>query len=99
MPGGGNTTASASDAGDGTIDVELDGKRSLATVARRASELTGFAGGRSYRLEFEQLVAMEEEGPTGRLVSPLPASVIQGLVDTGGAVPKSQPPIVSETPK
>ena len=99
LPAGGSTTASASYAGDGTIDVELDGKRSRATVARRAGELTVFAGGGSYRLEFEKPVAMEEEDPSGRLVSPLPGSVIQVLVDSGETVAKGQALMIIEAMK
>ncbi len=99
LPAGGRTTASASYAGDGTIDVELDGKRSRATVARRAGELTVFAGGHSYRLEFEKPVAMEEEDPSGRLASPLPGSVVQVLVGSGETVAKGQALMIIEAMK
>jgi 3-methylcrotonyl-CoA carboxylase alpha subunit len=99
LPAGGRTTASASYAGDGTIDVELDGKRSRATVARRADELTVFAGGHSYRLEFEKPVAMEEEDPSGRLASPLPGSVVQVLVGSGETVAKGQALMIIEAMK
>jgi 3-methylcrotonyl-CoA carboxylase alpha subunit len=99
FPAGGSTTASASYAGDGTIDVELDGQRSRATVARRAGELTVFAGGGSYRLEFEKPVAIEEEDPSGRLVSPLPGSVIQVLVGSGETVAKGQALMIIEAMK
>ncbi|MEO8009501.1 MAG: biotin carboxylase N-terminal domain-containing protein, partial [Betaproteobacteria bacterium] len=90
LPGGATITASASDAGDGVIEVELDGKRSRVTVVRRAGELTVFAGGGSYRLEFEKTLVVEEEDPSGRLVSPLPGNVIQVLVGSGDAVAKGQ---------
>ena len=99
LPAGGSTTASASYAGDGTIDVELDGRRSRATVVRRGGELTVFAGGGSYRLEFEKPVAMEDEDPSGRLVSPLPGSVIQVLVDSGETVVKGQALMIIEAMK
>jgi len=99
LPAGGSTTASASYAGDGTIDVELDGKRTCATVVRRGGELTVFAGGGSYRLEFEKPVMIEEEDPSGRLVSPLPGSVIQVLVDGGETVAKGQALMIIEAMK
>ncbi len=99
LPGGGSMTASASDAGDGTIDVELDGQRSRATVVYRAAELTVFAGGDGYRLEFEKPAAMEDEDPSGRLVSPLPGSVIQVLVDCGETVAKGQALMIIEAMK
>ena len=99
FPGGGSTTASASFAGDGTIDVELDGKRSRATVVCGAGALTVFAGGDSYRLEFEKPVAIEEEDPSGRLVSPLPGSVIQVLVSSGETVAKGQVLMIIEAMK
>jgi 3-methylcrotonyl-CoA carboxylase alpha subunit len=99
LPGGGRTTASASQADDGTIDVELDGKRSRATVVRCAGELTVFSGGGSYRLEFEKPIAVEEEDPSGRLVSPLPGSVIQVLVGSGETVAKGQALMIIEAMK
>ena len=99
LPDGASITASASDVGDGMIEVELDGKRSRATVVRRAGELTVFAGGGSYRLEFEKAVAVEEEDPSGRLVSPLPGNVIQVLVGSGDAVAKGQALMIIEAMK
>jgi 3-methylcrotonyl-CoA carboxylase alpha subunit len=99
LPAGGSIKASASYAGDGTIEVELDGRRSRATVARRTGELTVFAGGGSYRLEFEKPVAIEEEDPSGRLVSPLPGSVIDVLVGSGETVAKGQALMIIEAMK
>jgi 3-methylcrotonyl-CoA carboxylase alpha subunit len=66
---------------------------------RRAGELTVFTGGGTYRLEFEKPVAMEEEDPSGRLVSPLPGSVIQVLVRTGETVAKGQALMIIEAMK
>jgi 3-methylcrotonyl-CoA carboxylase alpha subunit len=99
LPGGGSVTASASHAQDGAIDVELGGRRSRATVARRAGELTVFADGGSYRLEFEKPAVTEVEDPSGRLVSPLPGSVIQVLVGSGEAVMKGQALMIIEAMK
>jgi 3-methylcrotonyl-CoA carboxylase alpha subunit len=99
FPGGASLSASATAAADGSIDVELDGRRSQATVVRRAGELTVFAGGGSYRLEFEKAAAMEDEDPSGRLVSPLPGSVIQVLVGSGETVAKGQALMIIEAMK
>ena len=99
LPGGGSVTASASHGGDGEIDVELDGKRSRATVVPRTGELAIFAGGKSYRLEFEKPATTEEEDPSGRLVSPLPGSVIQVLVGIGETVAKGQALMIVEAMK
>jgi 3-methylcrotonyl-CoA carboxylase alpha subunit len=99
LPGRESMTASASYAGDGTIDVELDGKRSRATVVCHTGALTVFAGGGSYRLEFEKPVAIEEEDPAGRLVSPLPGSVIRVLVDSNETVVKGQALMIIEAMK
>jgi 3-methylcrotonyl-CoA carboxylase alpha subunit len=99
LPGGASLSASATPAADGSIDVELDGRRSRATVVRRAGELTVFAGGGSYRLEFEKAAAMEDEDPSGRLVSPLPGSVIQVLVGGGETVAKGQALMIIEAMK
>ena len=42
---------------------------------------------------------MEEEDPSGRLVSPLPGSVIQVLVGSGDAVTKGQALMIIEAMK
>jgi 3-methylcrotonyl-CoA carboxylase alpha subunit len=99
LPGGASLSASATPAADGSIDMELDGRRSRATVVRRAGELTVFAGGGSYRLEFEKPATMEDEDPSGRLVSPLPGSVIQVLVGGGETVAKGQALMIIEAMK
>ena len=99
LPGGKSMRARASAAGNGVIDVELDGIHSRATVARGASELTVFAGAGRYRLEFEKAAVIEEEDPSGRLVSPLPGNVIEVLVDSGQTVAKGQPLMIIEAMK
>jgi 3-methylcrotonyl-CoA carboxylase alpha subunit len=97
--GGESMAASASNAGDGMIELELGGKRSRATVIRSAEGLMVFAGGASYRLGFEKPAAMEDEDPSGRLVSPLPGSVIQVLVGSGETVAKGQALMIIEAMK
>ena len=99
LPGGGSVSASASRGEDGAIDFELGGKHSRATVVRGAGGLTVFAAGVSYRMEFEKPAVAEEEDPSGRLVSPLPGSVIQVLVGSGEVVIKGQALMVIEAMK
>ncbi|HEX7951786.1 MAG TPA: biotin/lipoyl-containing protein, partial [Burkholderiales bacterium] len=99
FPGGASIVASARHAGDGMIEVELDGRINRATVVRHGGELTIFAGGASYRLAFEKPAVVEEEDPSGRLVSPLPGSVIQVLVAEGDSVAKGQALMIIEAMK
>ena len=53
----------------------------------------------SYVLEFEKPARTEQEDPSGRLVSPLPGSVIQVLVDSGDTVAKGQALMIIEAMK
>ena len=99
LPGGARMTASARFADEGAMDVELDGVRSRVSVVRRADEVMVFADGSSYRLEFEKAVAIEDEDPSGRLVSPLPGSVIEVLVKNGETVAKGQALMIIEAMK
>jgi 3-methylcrotonyl-CoA carboxylase alpha subunit len=96
---GGKMLASGNVAGDRTIDADLAGNRTRATVIRRANELTVFAFGGSHRLEFETPPSIEEEDPSGRLVSPLPGAVIQVLIKDGEAVHKGQALLIIEAMK
>jgi 3-methylcrotonyl-CoA carboxylase alpha subunit len=68
-------------------------------VVRRANRLTVFAFGASHSLEFETPATVEEEDPSGRLVSPLPGAVIQVLIKDGEAVQKGQALMVIEAMK
>jgi len=95
----GKMLASGEVAGDRTIDVDLAGNRTRATVVRQANELTVFAFGGSHRFEFEIPAAIEEEDPSGRLVSPLPGAVIQVLIKDGEAVQKGQALMIIEAMK
>jgi 3-methylcrotonyl-CoA carboxylase alpha subunit len=84
---------------DGTIEADLQGVRLRATVVHQGSSLTVFANGASHRLEFEKAATVEEEDPSGRLVSPLPGSVIQVLVGAGDSVAKGQALMIVEAMK
>jgi 3-methylcrotonyl-CoA carboxylase alpha subunit len=99
LPEGGSLPASATLAEDGSLDVELDGRRSRARVVRHAGELSVFSNDRSYQLAFEKAAVAEEEDPSGRLVSPLPGSVIRVLVTGGETVAKGQPLMIIEAMK
>ena len=99
LPGGASIKASANPGAEGTIDMELDGKRARATVVNRKGALTVFAGDGAYVLEFEKPAATEEEDPAGRLVSPLPGNVIRVLVRSGETVAKGQALMIIEAMK
>jgi 3-methylcrotonyl-CoA carboxylase alpha subunit len=99
LPEGRSVSASARPAPGGSIDVELDGRRTRATVVHRAGELMVFAGGANYRLKLEKPMAVEDEDPSGRLVSPLPGSVIEVLVNSGETVNKGQALMIIEAMK
>ena len=96
---GGKMLSSGEVAGDRTINADLAGNRTRATVVRRANELTVFAFGGSHRLEFETPATVEEEDPSGRLVSPLPGAVIQVLIKDGESVQKGQALMIIEAMK
>ena len=99
LPSGASLTACARDFGNDDLEVDIDGAKSHATVVRGSGGLTVFAAGRSYRLAFEKAAAVEEEDPTGRLISPLPGSVIQVLVKSGESVAKGQALMIIEAMK
>jgi 3-methylcrotonyl-CoA carboxylase alpha subunit len=96
---GGETLVTGEHAGDDRIIANLDGVRIDATVVREPQALTVFAFGRSHRLEREQLTRVEDEEPGGLLVSPLPGSVAQVLVESGQQVTKGQPLMIVEAMK
>ncbi len=84
---------------DNRIVADLQGVRVNATVVREPHALTVFAFGASHRLEREQLARIEDEEPGGLLVSPLPGSVAQILVESGQQVEKGQPLMIVEAMK
>ena len=96
---GSETLVSGEYAGDNRMVADLDGVRINATVVREPHALTIFAFGASHRLEREQLTTTEDEEPGGLLVSPLPGSVAQVLVETGQKVDKGQPLMIVEAMK
>jgi 3-methylcrotonyl-CoA carboxylase alpha subunit len=95
---GSETLVSGEHAGDNRIVADLDGVRINATVVREAHALSVFAFGTSHRLEREHFATIEDEEP-GLLVSPLPGSVAQVLVEPGQRVDKGQPLMIVEAMK
>jgi 3-methylcrotonyl-CoA carboxylase alpha subunit len=95
----GRATASGSMAADGTIAADIGGVRRRATVVSQGNALTVFSGGQAWRLAFQGSARVEEEDPAGRLVSPLPGSVVQVLVQAGEQVAKGQPLMIIEAMK
>ncbi len=87
------------DVGDSHIVADLDGVRVTATVVREAEALTVFVFGAGHRLERQQLARVEDEEPGGLLVSPLPGSVAQVLVEEGQTVDKGQALMIVEAMK
>jgi len=96
---GGRMLVSGEAGDDGTMTADLAGIRLRATVVHHGASLTVFANDASHRLEFEKAAAIEEEDPSGRLVSPLPGSVIQVLVGAGDSVTKGQALMIVEAMK
>ena len=85
--------------GDNHMVADLDGVRVTATIVREPEALTVFVFGACHRLEREQLASVEDEEPGGLLVSPLPGSVAQVLVEEGQTVGKGQALMIVEAMK
>ena len=85
--------------GDTRISALIDGRRVNASVVREADALTVFVAAASHRLERERVRVLEEEDPGGRLVSPLPGSVVQVLVEENQPVDKGQALMIVEAMK
>jgi 3-methylcrotonyl-CoA carboxylase alpha subunit len=85
--------------GDNYIVADIDGGRVTATVVLEADALTVFAFGACHRLERQRLASVEDEEPGGLLVSPLPGSVAQVLVEEGQTVDKGQALMIVEAMK
>jgi 3-methylcrotonyl-CoA carboxylase alpha subunit len=96
---GGRVFASGTALPDGSLAANVGGVRCRATVVQQGNALTVFSNGQSRRLAFEAAARAEEEDPAGRLVSPLPGSVIQVLVKAGDAVAKGQALMIIEAMK
>ncbi|MEX0960634.1 MAG: acetyl/propionyl/methylcrotonyl-CoA carboxylase subunit alpha [Burkholderiales bacterium] len=96
---GGRMPVSGRRATGGRIAASIDGRRVQATVVREPAFTTVFVSGAAHRLERERAQAIEEEDPGGLLVSPLPGSVVQVLVEEGQGVEKGQALMIVEAMK
>lgn len=96
---GGASFASGEERGEKRIAANLGGRQIHATVVRDGHALVVFAGGSMRRIEREKPPALEEEDPAGRLVSPLPGSVVKVLVGQGARVAKGQALMIIEAMK
>ena len=84
---------------DNRLVMDLDGARVNTSVVRGGEELIVFVSGSSHRLERERHASVEDEQPDGLLVSPLPGSVAQVLVEEGQKVDKGQALMIVEAMK
>jgi 3-methylcrotonyl-CoA carboxylase alpha subunit len=98
---GGTVEASGRLAEDGTLTVDLGGRRTSATIVRRGADLTVFHQGGSHRLTLiEPLAGTDDaEAPGGKLIAPMPGRIIAVLAEVGAEVTKGQPLIVMEAMK
>ncbi|HTS53190.1 MAG TPA: acetyl/propionyl/methylcrotonyl-CoA carboxylase subunit alpha [Burkholderiales bacterium] len=84
---------------DGGLVAELGGERVRATVVRKGSELTVFAGGLTHRLQVREFEAVQDEEAGGRLTAPMPGSVIEVLVKEGESVERGRALMIIEAMK
>jgi 3-methylcrotonyl-CoA carboxylase alpha subunit len=98
---GGAVEASGRLAEDGTLAVDLGGRRTSATIVRRGADITVFHQGGSHRLTLiEPLAGAEDaEAPGGKLIAPMPGRIIAVLAEAGADVTKGQALIVMEAMK
>jgi 3-methylcrotonyl-CoA carboxylase alpha subunit len=97
----GTVEASGRLAEDGTLTVDLGGRRTSATIVRRGADITVFHQGGSHRLTLiEPLAGTDDaEAPGGKLIAPMPGRIIAVLAEVGAEVTKGQPLIVMEAMK
>ncbi len=86
---------------DGTLTIDLGGRRSSAAVVQNGNELTVITHGHSHRLVlFDPLEAFgDDEAAGGAIASPLPGKIIQVLVAEDDEVAKGDPLIILEAMK
>ncbi|WP_029006602.1 acetyl/propionyl/methylcrotonyl-CoA carboxylase subunit alpha [Azorhizobium doebereinerae] len=100
LPGGPLAVEGAREA-DGTLAARLDGVRLKARVVRSGMKLTVFAGGLERTVEFvdPRVASIDATGTAGRLVAPMPGTVIRVAVEPGQAVLKGAALVVVEAMK
>jgi len=98
---GGPVLASAADAGDGTLSVDLDGVRSAAGVVRDGDRLTVLTDRVNHTLVLHDPLAagMADEVKEGSLTAPMPGTVTQVHVRPGETVREGQALMILEAMK
>ncbi|TCT06614.1 acetyl-CoA carboxylase biotin carboxylase subunit [Aquabacter spiritensis] len=86
---------------DGTLAARLDGVRLRARVVRSGQRLSVFAAGTERSLDHvdPRQASIEATGTAGRLVAPMPGTIIRVAVEPGDAVEKGDALVVVEAMK
>ncbi|TDT91303.1 3-methylcrotonyl-CoA carboxylase alpha subunit [Azorhizobium sp. AG788] len=86
---------------DGTMEARLAGVKLRARVVRSGMKLTVFAGGTERLIEFvdPRRASIDATGTAGRLVAPMPGTVIRVAVEPGQSVQKGAALVVVEAMK
>ncbi|MEP9379628.1 acetyl/propionyl/methylcrotonyl-CoA carboxylase subunit alpha [Aquabacter sp. CN5-332] len=100
LPGGQLSVEGVMD-DDGTLTARLDGVRLRARVVRSGQRLTVFAAGTERSLDHvdPRLASIEATGTAGRLVAPMPGTIIRVAVKAGDQVAKGDALVVVEAMK
>ncbi|WP_348831829.1 acetyl/propionyl/methylcrotonyl-CoA carboxylase subunit alpha [Xanthobacter sp. KR7-225] len=100
LPGGPLTVEGEADA-EGAIRARLDGVALSARVVRTGAHLIVFVRGGEFGLEFvdPRLASQAATGTAGRLVAPMPGTIIRIAVTEGQEVAKGAPLVVVEAMK
>jgi 3-methylcrotonyl-CoA carboxylase alpha subunit len=98
---GRSSTAFATRASDGRLDIIIDGVRERISVTRHGDMLMVRRAGETWRLRVPDPVAAaaEEDDAGGRLVAPIPGQVTQVLAQPGMAVTRGEIMVVLEAMK
>ncbi|MGU3496453.1 acetyl-CoA carboxylase biotin carboxylase subunit [Xanthobacteraceae bacterium A53D] len=86
---------------DGALAARLAGVRLKARVVRSGMKFTVFAGGTERSVDFvdPRVASIDATGTAGRLVAPMPGTVIRVAVEAGQEVAKGAPLVVVEAMK
>ncbi len=100
LPGGQMAVEGVMDP-DGALTARLDGVRMRARVVRSGQKLTVFAAGAERSLDHidPRVASIEATGTAGRLVAPMPGTIIRVAVKPGDQVAKGDALVVVEAMK
>ncbi len=98
---GGRMAVEGTSAEDGGLIARLDGVRTNARVVRSGARLTIFSAGTERSLDHidPRLASIEATGTAGRLVAPMPGTIIRVAVSAGEEVTKGTALVVVEAMK